>query len=334
MKAIVCREYGGPEVARLEDVEAPQIRPGAVRIRVEACSASFASLLVMQGKHQNRAALPLTPGTELSGVVTELGQGVSRFRIGQRVIANVQSGAYAQEVVAPQETVFLLPEKISVNTGAQLPTIYGTAYAAFKWRANLTAGEVILVHGAGGGSGLAAVEIAKAMGAQVIATAGSDDKLKVAREHGADHTINYRTRDWRAEVLQLTGQRGADVIYDPVGGDTFDTSLRCIAPDGRIIPMGFASGTIPRVPTNIVLVKNITVIGVYWGYYLGWGRQPVLPNTDARLRAAFDEIYAWTIEGRLRPQAHAVLPLSQCRAALEMIASREVIGRVLMRPQE
>lgn len=332
MKAVVCRKYGGPEEASIEELPSPPMRPGHVRIRVEACSASFASLLVMEGKHQNRAPLPLTPGTEVAGVVTETGQGVQQFKVGDRVVAGVQSGAYAQEVVAPEQTVFHLPEGIHFDSGAQFPTIYGTAYGALKWRANVAPGEVVLVHGAGGGSGLAAVEVAKALGATVIATAGSPEKLAAAQAHGADHTINYRSADWRSEVLKLTGQRGADVIYDPVGGETFDQSLRCIAPDGRIIPMGFASGTIPTIPANIVLVKNITVIGVYWGYYFGWGRHPVPASNDSRLRAAFADLFEWTLHGKLKPLAHAVLPLSEFTTALNMISAREVIGRVIMRP--
>ncbi|WP_264293988.1 zinc-binding dehydrogenase [Diaphorobacter aerolatus] len=168
----------------------------------------------------------------------------------------------------------------------------------------------------------------------VIATAGSEAKLRVAREHGADHAINYRDCDWRTAVLALTGQRGADVIYDPVGGETFEQSLRCIAPEGRIIPMGFASGEIPSVPANIVLVKNISVLGVYWGYYFGWGRHGVPTSNDARLRRAYDTLFEWARQGKLRPLAHAVLPLREFRQAFQMISSREVIGRVVLRPQE
>lgn len=334
MKAVVCREYGGPGTAALEDVAPPGIRPGAVRIRVEACAASFASLLVMEGKHQNRAPLPLIPGTEVAGVVTELGDGISHFRVGDRVIAGVQSGGYAQEVVVPEQTVFHLPLAIDFIVGAQFPTIYGTAYGALQWRANLAPGEVVLVHGAAGGSGLAAVEVAKALGATVIATAGSQAKRDMVLRHGADHAIDYRGADWREQVLALTGGRGADVIYDPVGGETFDTSLRCIAPDGRIIVMGFASGAIPSIPANIVLVKNISILGVYWGYYFGWGRHAVPPSNDTRLRQAYERLFAWTLEGKLNPRAHAVLPLSRFRTALDMIASRQVMGRVVMRPQE
>ena len=334
MKAVVCRQYGGPELANFEEVAAPVVFPGAVHIRVEACSASFASLLVMEGKHQNRAPLPLTPGTEVAGVVVSVGENVTRFSVGDRVIAGVQSGGYAQEVVAPEQTVFDLPSEVTFETGAQFPTIYGTAYGALKWRANVQAGEVVLVHGAAGGSGLAAVEVAKALGAIVIATVGSSDKQAFIKAHGADHAFNYRDIDWRKEVLELTDGRGADVIYDPVGGEIFDTSLRCIAPDGRIISMGFASGTIPTIPANIVLVKNISIIGVYWGFYFGWGRQPVLPSNDAKLRRAYAQLFEWTICGKLKPRAHAVVPLSDFKSALQMIASREVIGRVIMRPQE
>ena len=225
MKAVVCREYGGLAAARLEEVPAPPMLPGHVRIRVEACSASFASLLVMEGKHQNKAPLPLIPGTELAGVVTEVDQGTTRFAVGDRVIAGVQSGAYAQEVVAPEQTVFSLPDRVSFESGAQIPTIYGTAFGAFAWRAHLEPGEVVLVHGAGGGSGLAAVEVAKALGARVIATAGSEEKAAIARSHGADLAINYRQEDWREAVLAFTGSRGADVIYDPVGGET--STSRC-----------------------------------------------------------------------------------------------------------
>ena len=332
MKAVVCRTYGGPEVARVEEVPPPAMHPGGVRIRVEACSASFASLLVMEGRHQNRAPLPLVPGTEVAGTVLEVHEGVTRFRPGDRVIAAVQSGAYAQEVVAPEATVFTLPDELTFEAGAQMPTIYGTAYGALDWRARLQPGEVVLVHGAGGGSGLAALEVAKALGGTVIATVGSDLKRVIVKEHGADHVIDYSKTDWRNEVLALTAGRGADVIYDPVGGDVFDTSLRCIAPEGRIITMGFASGTIPSVPANIVLVKNISVIGVYWGYHFGWGRSAPLPGNDARMRAAYSQLFQWAREGKVKPRAHALLPLEEFRSALEMITSRSVVGRVVMRP--
>jgi NADPH2:quinone reductase len=331
VKAIVCRQYGGPEVAQIEDIPSPPVRPGTVRIAVRACAASFASLLVMAGRHQNRAPLPLTPGTEIAGVVTEVDAGVTRFRVGNRVIAGVQSGGYAQEAVVPEQTVFHLPDDIPFEIGAQFPTVYGTAFAALSWRANLAPGEVLLVHGAAGGSGLAAVQVGKALGATVIATAGSQEKLEALAKLGADHVLDHRS-DWRSVVLELTAGRGADIVYDPVGGDVFDASLRCIAPDGRIIPMGFASGRIPSLAANIALVRNITLIGIYWGYYFGWGRQPVPPGMDARLREAYRTMFDWVRDGRFEPRVHAAVPLAEFGEALRMIASREAIGRVVMLP--
>ncbi|RZT98260.1 NADPH2:quinone reductase [Advenella incenata] len=334
MKAVVCRQYGGAEAANLEEVERPDIQPGSMRISVQACSASFASLLVMEGKHQNKAPLPLIPGTEVAGIITEVGENVTQFSIGDRVIAGVKNGGYAQEVIAPEQTVFRLPENIPFDIGAHFPTIYGTAYGALKWRANLAEGEVALIHGAAGGSGIAAVEVARALGAIVIATAGSEAKANMVKEHGAHHVFNYRKSNWKEEVIRLTDGRGADVIYDPVGGAMFDNSLRCIAPEGRIIPMGFASGDIPQIPANIVLVKNISILGVYWGYYFGWGHHPVGPNNDSRLRAAYAQLFEWASEGKLTPHTHAILPLSEFKTALQMIASREVIGRIIMKPYQ
>jgi len=333
MKAVVCRTYGGPECATLQEIAAPAIRPGCVRIRVEGSSASFASLLVMSGKHQNRAPLPVIAGTEVAGSVIELGSGVNHFRIGERVIASVQSGGYAQEVVAPIQTVFALPDDIAYDVGAQFPTIYATAYGALKWRANIRPGEFVLIHGAGGGSGLAAVEVAKALGTTVIATASTDAKLAAARAHGADYLVNYQRADWCDAILRITGYRGVNVIVDPVGGETFKTSLHCIAPEGRIILIGFASGTIPMIAANLVLVKNISVLGVYWGYYLGWGRQPAPDANTTKLRHVYEELFIWTRQGKLKPRVHATFPLHEFRKAFDMIASRAVIGRVILHPQ-
>lgn len=332
MKAVVCRSYEGVDAATLEDISRPELIPGAVRIKVLACSASFASLLVMKGQHQNRAPLPLIPGTEVAGIVTHVGENVEHFRPGDRVIAGVPSGGYAQEVVALEKTVFALPEDIDFDIGAQLPTIYGTAYGALIWRAKLQPHEVILVHGSTGGSGLAALQIAQAFGATVMATVGSEKKAHFLRTQGIEHVFNYKTTNWRQEVLKRTEQRGADVIYDPVGGDFFKTSLRCIAPEGRLVTMGFASGNIPTIPANIVLVKNIDIIGVYWGYYFGWGKNKTLSTNDAKLRAAYIQLFEWVLQNKIKPHTHAILPLSKFKTALHMITSREVLGRVIMRP--
>lgn len=331
MKAVVCRQLGLDHTA-LEEVDAPAMRADGIRIRVHAAGVSFANLLVLQGKHQNRWEPPFTPGTEVAGMVLECGSATSRFKPGDRVVAGVRIGGFAEQVVAPESTVFALPDAVDFDAAVQFPTIYATAYGALKWRANLAPGETLLVHGAAGGSGLAAIEIGKMLGARVIATAGDAAKLDAARRHGADLAISYREENVRDVVLRETAQRGADVVFDPVGGDTFNESLRCIAPDGRIIPMGFAGGTIPQIPANLVLVKNVTVIGIYWGYYMGWGKHAPPPAMAARVRAAFDDMLAATAAGMLRPATYASFPLARFQEALQAITARQVIGRVVLHP--
>lgn len=331
MKAVVCTAFG-LENAIVKEIPSPAISPNGVRIAVRSSGVSFANLLVIDGKHQNRWEPPFTPGTEVAGIVTECGEAVTRFQAGDRVVAGVRNGGYAEEAVAPEANVFQLPDAVDFDTAVQFPTIYATAYAALKWKAAIQPGEVLLVHGAAGGSGLAAIEIGKLLGAYIIATAGTDDKAEAARQHGADRVVNYRKHDFRDVVLEVTGGRGANVIFDPVGGDAFRTSLRCIAPDGRIIPMGFASGDIPQIPANIVLVKNITIIGIYWGYYMGWARQAPPAGTDIRVRAAFDELLGWAANGKLSPITCKTFPLADFAQALRTISSREVIGRVALHP--
>lgn len=332
MKAVVCRDYGLAN-SGLEQVEPLPLPPDGVRIAVRSAGVSFANLLVIEGRHQNRREPPFTPGTEVAGVVTECGAEVRLFRPGQRVVAGVRSGGYAEEAVALEVNVFALPNVVDFDAGVHFPTIYATAYGALCWRAAMQPGEILLVHGAAGGSGLAAVEIGKRLGARVIATASTDEKLAIAREHGADETINYSQAGFRDAVLALTEGRGADVIFDPVGGAVFDESLRCIAPEGRLIPIGFAGGNIPTVPANIVLVKNISVIGIYWGYYMGWARQAAPPKTHEAVRAAFDTLFDWTVEGALRPHTQAAFALADYREALGAVSGRQIVGRAVLHPQ-
>lgn len=330
MKAVVCRGLGLVH-ASVEEVDRPAMRADGVRIEVKSSGVSFANLLVIEGRHQNRWEPPFTPGTEVAGIVVECGPQVRRFHRGQRVVAGVRVGGYAQQVVAPEANVFELPEAIGFDAAVHFPTIYATAFGALVWRAAVQPGETLLVHGAAGGSGLAAIEIGKQIGARVIATAGNAEKRAAAHAHGADETIDY-TRGFRESVLALTDGRGADVIFDPVGGQTFDESLRCIAPEGRLIPMGFAGGVIPSVPANIVLVKNITLIGIYWGYYMGWARQPAPPGMQNRVRAALTQLFDWTVAGALRPRTQAAFELADFRAALATVSSRHVIGRTVLHP--
>ena len=334
MRAVVCHGFDSPEQTRVEEVASPPMIAGGVRIEVHSTGVSFANLLVLKGKHQNRSEPPFTPGTEVAGIVLNCAEGVTRFRPGDRVVAGLQTGGFAEEVVVPSRTVFALPDDVDFDAAVHFSTIYATAYAALVWRAPVTRGETLLVHGAAGASGLAAVEIGKALGAQVIATAGSDHKLEVARAHGADLTINYREGGFRDQVLAATGGRGADVVFDPVGGKTFDESLRCVAPDGRLIPMGFASGEIPNIPANLLLVKNVTVVGLYWGYYMGWARIAPPEGVEDDVRRAFDEMFDWHREGKLRPLTHKSFALADFQQALDMISSREVIGKIALHPRD
>lgn len=331
MRAVVCSDFGLKN-ASVQEVGSPKMISDGVRIAVKSIGVSFANLLVIDGKHQNKWDPPFTPGTEVAGIAIECGPNTHHIRIGDRVVAGIKTGGYAQEVVALENTVFRLPDAVSFDAAVHFPTIYATAYAALKWKANLLKNEVLLVHGAAGGSGLAAIEIGKQLGARVIATVGSDDKAGVAKEHGADIAIDYRNEDVREVVLEATKGRGANVVFDPVGGDMFDISLRCIAPEGRIIPMGFASGKIPQIPANILLVKNITVIGLYWGYYMGWARQEPEDHVSLMVRKGFEELLEWTALGLLKPRTFKTFSLDQFRDALDAISSREVIGRVAIHP--
>ncbi len=333
MRAVVCRTFGPPETHRVEDVPPPPLLPGTIRVQVHASALSFANLLVIEGKHQNTPPLPFTPGTEIAGIVAEIAPDVeTSLKPGDRVCAGLPAGGFAGEAVVDAGNVFAIPDALEFAGATQFPTIYATAYAALSWRARMQPGEVLLVHAAAGASGLAAVQIGKALGARVIATAGSPEKCAIAGEHGADHAIDYRVQDFQKEVLALTEGRGADVIFDPVGGEVFDKSLRCIAPLGRIIPMGFASGEIPSIPANLVLVKNIDVIGIYWGFYMAWGRTKADPQTRRQVHAMFADLFALVEQGKLHPVTDSVLPLEEFAQGLKRITERAVVGKVILAP--
>jgi NADPH2:quinone reductase len=333
MRAVIGHRFGGIECLGLEETSSPALPAGMVRIAVRAAGVSFANLLFIAGRHQNRPELPFIPGTEIAGTVTGIAPDVQNgLRVGDRVCAGLPSGGFAEEAVVDADNVFAIPDALDFAAATLFPTIYATAYAGLVWRAALAPDEVLLVHGAAGASGLAAVEIGRAVGARVIATAGGARKLETARRHGADHAIDYRADDFRAAVLDITAGRGADVVFDPVGGDVFDQSLRCVAPLARLLPIGFASSRIPEIPANLVLVKNLTVIGLYWGFYMAWGKTKADAALRTRVRQLYRELFALFEAGKLHPLVDARLPLAKFADALTRVEGREVIGKIVLEP--
>jgi NADPH2:quinone reductase len=327
MKAVLCRALGEVEAPTVdglavEDVAEPTPGPGEVRIRVAAAGVNFADTLIVAGKYQTRPDLPFSPGMEVAGMVDEVGDGVTRCLPGDRVMAVLDFGGFAEAAVAAENDVFPLPAAMDFPTAAGFPVAYGTSHIALAWRGQLRPGEVLVVHGAAGGVGLTAVEIGKAMGAEVIATAGGAEKLEFARARGADHLIDYRTEDIRERVKELTGGLGADVVYDAVGGSAFEASLRSINWSGRILIIGFAGGDIPQIPANILMVKNVSAIGVNWGSYRR--RDP------ARLAESFAILFSWFEEGRLAPLVSATFPLTDAVAALKALKARKATGKLVL----
>lgn len=323
MRAVVCPAVSSHKDLRVEDIPAPPMVAGGVRIQVAAAGLNFADSLITAGRYQEKPAPPFVPGFELAGTVTEVADDVASLSPGDRVLAMPPHGAFAEEAVVPHGAVWPLAPGMDMATGASFPIAYGTAHFGLFDRARLRTGELVLIHGAAGGVGLTAVECAKAGGAKVIATAGGPEKVAVARAYGADHGIDYKAEDIRERVLALTDGRGADVVYDPVGGDVFDASLRCTAPDGRLLAVGFASGTVPRVPANRLLVKNLSVIGFYWGAYMR-----LAPD---RVRASMDALMGWHAEGRLRPRVSAEYPLERAVEAIDALLGRGVTGKLVLR---
>lgn len=322
MKAVLCKHYGPPSDLVVEEVPSLRAGEGQVVVAVHACGVNFPDTLIIEGKYQFKPALPFSPGAEVAGVVKEVGPGVTRFKPGDRVIAATTWGGYAQEALAQAERVIRMPEGMAFETAAAFLLTYGTSHHALKDRGELKAGETVLVLGAAGGVGLAAVEIAKAMGARVIAAASTDEKLAVCREHGADETINYSTEDLRGRLKAIAGERGVDVVYDPVGGALSEAALRSMAWRGRFLVIGFAAGDIPKVPLNLPLLKGCSIVGVFLGGFMR--AEP--ERSEAELR----ELVAWIGEGKLHPRVHAVYPLERAADAMHDVTSRKVIGKVVL----
>lgn len=322
MRAVLCSKWGGPDDLEVGEAPEPGLGPGRVLIAVKAAGLNFADTLLIAGKYQEKPALPFVPGAEVAGEVLEVGDAVTRFRPGDRVLAVLGGGGFAERVAAAESDVMAIPEAMGFTTAAGFPITYGTAHGALVWRAALAAGEVLLVHGAAGGVGLATVEVGKALGATVIASAGGPDKLAVAQAHGADMLVDTGADDLRGRVKALTDGRGADVIVDPVGGEVFDASLRCIAWGGRIVVIGFAGGRIPQIPANILLVKNVSAVGFYWGSYRR--------HDPARLGPQFDQLFRWYAAGRLKPHVSHVLPLARVAEAMGLMLGRKSTGKVVL----
>jgi NADPH2:quinone reductase len=323
MRAVICRQWGGPDSLTVEEVPSPPLPPDQVRLQVRAVGLNFADSLMIAGKYQVKPDFPFTPGMEAAGEIVEVGAAVKDLAVGQRVMATARGGGtYATELVAHPDVVVPIPDAMDFVTAAAFPVVYGTSHFALTHRGHLQRGETLLVLGAAGGVGLTAVEIGKQLGATVIAAAGGADKLTVARAHGADHVIDYTTESIRDRVRALTDGRGADVVYDPVGGDAFDQALRAVNWEARLLVIGFASGRIPQVPANLVLVKNVSVVGVVWGAQAQ--REP------KRAKAWLTELVGWWQAGKLKPVVGATFPLTKPADALGALLSRKYPGKIVM----
>lgn len=321
MKALVCREFGPPENLVLEDRPSPEPGPGEVRVDLRAAGLNFPDLLVISGQYQVRTPPPFVPGSEAAGVVSALGEGVTRFKTGQRVIVTPTLGAFAEQVVAPEALCMPLPEAMSFEAGAAFTVTYATAFHAFRQCTELRAGETLLVLGAAGGVGTAAVEIGKALGARVIAAASGPDKLAFAKSVGADETIDYAETSLRDAIRERTDGHGVDVVFDPVGGELAQQALRGLAWQGRYLVVGFASGDIPAFPANLALLKEASIIGVWWG---AWGKQQ--PD-DALQNLA--ELAQWVEQRRLVPRVTKTYALDEYAQAFDAIRERRALGKLV-----
>jgi NADPH2:quinone reductase len=326
MKAVRCHQWGGPEVLAVEDVEARRPEPGEVRIGVEASAVNFTDTLIVAGKYQFKPKLPHIPGHELAGIVLEVGEGVTTCAVGDRVIASArQGGGFAEEYIAPADKVYSIPDNMSFESGAGFIIGYGTAYFALKYRGALQAGETLLVNGAAGGVGLAAIQVGKALGARVIACASTPDKIALAASYGADHCINYTSESVRDAAMAFTDGKGVDVVFDPVGGDAFMQAMRAAGWHARMLIVGFASGTWQQIPANIVLVKNISVMSSLWGAEL---------ERDSQFgRTVLTEALDLYRDGKLKALPGKTYALKDAADALRDMANRNVLGKSVVLPR-
>jgi NADPH2:quinone reductase len=322
MKAVLCKQFGPPETLVVEEVADPVAGKGQVVVDIRAASVNFPDVLVIQNKYQVKPPLPFSPGSEMAGVVKSLGEGVSNVRPGDRVIAFSAYGAFAERAAVDASRLIPIPEGMDFVTAAAFLLTYGTSHHALVNRADQKPGETLLVLGAAGGVGIAAIEIGKILGLRVIACASSAEKLAVCREHGADEVINYASEDLRERIKALTAGKGVDIIYDPVGGATAEAALRSSNWRARFLVIGFAGGDIPKIPLNLPLLMERSIVGVYWGE---WSRR-----TPHEFAAAVRELSGWFREGRLKPHVTATYPLEKAADAIRLLAERKVKGKVVV----
>lgn len=322
MKAALCKSLDGPAGLVIEDIAVPQPGPGEALIAVKAAALNYFDTLITRGKYQAKPQLPFSPSAEVAGVVEALGPGVDGVQVGDRVMAYLGWGGAREKVIAKAGALVGIPDGVSDAVAAGVSVTYGTAIHGLKDRGHLQAGETVAVLGAAGGAGLAAVEIAKLMGARVIAVASSPEKLAVTREHGADEAVDYGAYDLKEGLRALTGGRGVDVVYDCVGGDASEAALRATGWQGRFLVVGFASGDIAKIPLNLLLLKGCEAIGVFWG--------EAVKRDPAGHRANMRQVLDWVSEGRLHPRIHATYPLAEIGEALRVIDRREAVGKVVL----
>lgn len=324
MRALLCKRHGPPELLVVEEIEAGVPGPGEIRVEIKAVALNFFDTLIIENKYQYKPDLPFSPGAEVAGIVDAVGEGVDRFAVGDRVVGYLGHGGCCEMVVGPVDKFAKMPAKLDFSQAACLTVTYGTTLHGLQDRGRLQPGETLVVLGAAGGVGQAAIELGKIMGARVIACASSDEKLEFCKSLGADEVVNYQSEDLKVRLKELTGGKGADVIYDPVGGAYCDPALRAIAWEGRYLVIGFAAGEIPRPPLNLVLLKGCEIVGVFWGSYI--------ERAPERLHAQLEQLMNWCVEGRLVPHIHDIYSLDETAKALQAIANREVKGKAIIVP--
>ncbi len=322
MRTWQVREWCEPEGMVWTEIAPPEPAAGQVRVRNRAAALNFFDILQIQGKYQVKPPFPFTPGAEIAGEIDAVGEGVTIWRVGDRVLGFPSGAGFAELTVVDAAKVFRIPKAMDWAQAAALPIVYHTSYFALRDRAALRAGEWLLVHAGASGVGMSAIQLGRAFGARVIATAGSPEKLEFARSQGAEHVLNYSDDQWVGQVQKITGDRGADVIYDPVGGEVFDLSTKCIAPDGRLLVIGFASGRIPSIAANRILLKNMSVVGVFWGNHTK-AHPHYLGETQAALERLWDE-------GRIRPEVSKTWALGELPTAMRELAERRILGKAVL----